>query len=170
MIKNVHQLTPNELNAWVAKSLGYSLLGEAYCSYSPSDGSLSVDMEQKPKTGHYPNHLRYCYVTRCDCDLILKTIDSEDEDKFILGHSWMCLQPVGDYSDNYNWGMPLSEKMKIALNPNDDDSWTASKDGLYVVASTQLIAIMKLLVISHFGEDLDMRYLISVDETKELPS
>lgn len=172
MLMNIEQLSAADLDAWVAKSLGYTVVGKALAHYDPEDGHLSLSHDQVPSTGIMATHENYCYVDKCRCTEF-KRMEKQEKafakehgfeykpDRYILGHHWLCLQVVPHYSTWFSFAMEIVRSKRFSLIPVGEVSWMAQKGEVFMIGETEIQAAMRLLVALQFGNQVDNSQLVT---------
>lgn len=157
MLISVSNLQGHDLDTWVSKALGFSIMGKAVCYYDPECGNPIIDFHQNynPKSS-LGSHYRNVYLERCDCE-IMKTIDSFKDDEKIYNHYPVCLSPVKDYSSNCCYSMPIIKEHRISLIAQAHSNlWIAVKNNIEMISENELQAAMQVFVASIFGREIEI--------------
>lgn len=155
----VSMLEGQELNVWVAKALGHDVYGKAYCYYDPETGSPTMTHEQKPSQHH---HLRYVHLSNCLCNVFeeheddlqgFEEILSSFQHDHIFGHEPYCFSPVYDYDSDFHCAMSIVREKRISLIALDNSNeWKAYKGNISFVDESEIVAAMRVLVASVYGD------------------
>lgn len=178
----VNNLDGDELNYWVAKAQNLEVVGKFLAHYDPESGYPEFDDKQQERSdGCLKTHWRYFYINECYCEVsaeIEKESREHWENNFpdtpyrgharFAGHDYQCFQPVLDYCSMWRYGGNIIEKFNIGIEPVgkiDEEGqchqWQGSyRDDSgrlhYIKAHTALLAIMRSLVASRFGEVIEV--------------